>query len=396
MEVGKNRFVSAEQELVWETLQSLKDQLGDTPGVVLQGNNSFFFTFFEAFYPDEPSHVLDSDSKISWELIAASEVVLQALSKSESYWAGNHRTWDDKNEPPEAGLRLYRLHGQSEPYEYLETALKVITRDFALLRMSDSELVELTRFPSLTQVKFENNQKKIREFFGQRLLSSGVFDINRINDSVIDLILQKDDLKKIIWLMKYLPRLTDPKEEYESNKSNCLGFDALNSEFFFQFDLTQDSQLENGDLIEGFQAVFGFVFKGISEFVSSGTSFEEFLPALLKVGQPELEELLEPIGGIDLFFDHWDEPGVDDWRQGGDADLWVSPSVIQVFLRRTKTDPSFGIPTEHSEQHLVLTETRSNFERTKFEGIDPEAYIARLLRQTSEYSHIPRLQKLLP
>lgn len=382
--------------MVWEALQSLKGELGQVSGFVSQGNNSFFFTLFEAFYPDEPRDVLDSDSQISWELIAASEVVLQALSKSESYWAGNHGVWDDPNEPPEAGLRLYRLHGQSHPYEYLERALRVITRDFALLSMSNSESVELTRFPALTEVKFENDQKKIREFFSHRQLSSGVFDINRINDAVIDLLLQKYDLKKIIWLMKYLPRLTDPEEEYESNSSNCLGFDALNSAFFFQFDVTQDSLLGNDDLVKGLQAVFDFVFSRISEFVSSGTSFDEFLPSLLEVGQPELEGLLEPIGGIDLFFDDWDEPGVDDWRQGGDAGLWVSPSFVQVFLRRTKTDPSFGVPTEHSEQHLILTETRSNFERTKFEGIDPEAYIARLLRQTSEYAHIPHLEKLLP
>ena len=382
--------------MVWNALQSLKDELGEVSGFVSRGNNSFFFTFYSVFYPDEPSHVLASDFRFSWELISASEVVFQALSRSESYRAGDHSTWSDPKEPSEAGLRLYRLHGQSNPYEFLEIALRKINQDFALLKINDSEFFELIRFPELSQVKFENSQSMIREFFSHRRLSSGVFDINRINDSVIDLLLQKHDLKKIIWLMKFLPRLTDPKEEYESNKSNCLGFDALNSAFFFQFDLTQDPQLENGDLIKGLQAVFGFVFNGISEFVSSGTSFEEYLPALLKVGQPELEELLENIGGIDLFFDHWDEPGVDDWRQGGDADLWVSPSVIQVFLRRTKTDPSFGIPTEHSEQHLVLTETRSNFERTKFEGIDPEAYIARLLRQTSEYAHIPRLHKLLP
>ena len=381
--------------MVWNALQSLKDELVEVSGVVSQGNNSFFFTFFEAFYPDEPRVVLDSDSRISWELIAASDVVHQALSKSNSYWAGNHGTWDDPNEPPEAGLRLYRLHGQSNPFEYLEIALKAINRDFALLSISDSGSVELTRFPALTQVNFQNDQKRIREFFSHRRLSSGVFDINRINDSVIDLLLQKYDLRKIIWLIKYLPRLTDPKEEYESNRSNCLGFDAHNSAFFFQFDVTQESQLGNGDFVIGLQAVFNFVFNGISEFIRSGTSFDEYLPALLEVGQPELEELLEPIGGIDLFFDDWDEPGVDDWRQGGDAGLWVSPSFVQVFVTRTKIDPSFGIPTEHSEQHLILTETLSNFQRTQFEDIDSEAYIARLLQQTSEYTHIPRTKKLL-
>jgi hypothetical protein len=110
--------------------------------------------------------------------------------------------------------------------------------------------------------------------------------------------------------MKYLPRLTDPKDEYESNRSNCLGFDAQNSALFFQFDVMQDSQLGNGDFVIGLQAVFNFVFSGITEFIRSGTSLDEYLPTVLEVGQPEWEELLEPIGGIGLFFDDWDDPGV--------------------------------------------------------------------------------------
>lgn len=381
--------ISSEEEGAWKAIQSLKDELNGLSGLVVQGNNSYYFSCYEVFYHQEPSEFFQSEPQVTWELIAASEVVLEFKTRSERYWANDQLTWDGPSEPIEPGPRLYRLSGCSKPEEYIDIASKKIYRDFVRVDLGPSGSIEVTHFPAFSECKFENDISALREFFNRRGLRTGIFDINRINDAILDLFMQKEYVKTRVWLMKYLPRLTNPEEEYESNTSNCLAFDAHNSSYFFQFEITQDPHFENRDLVEALHSVFDFVFRGIGEFVRSGASFEEWLPSYLEVAPSALETLLEPIGEIDLFFDHWGDRSLHEGgpRQDGDAGLWFTPRYIQVFVRRQKNDPSFGVPTEHSEQQLILTETIENYQRTRFEGIDPESYLARLARQTADNTH---------
>jgi hypothetical protein len=375
MEIRHHRDLSNEELIVWDSVAEFTEKNSRIPGIALSGTNAYYFTADRFFFLEDPMHVFKEDPNVSLELLVSTKVEKPR---------GKGEEPDIKNGP-----MLYLLSGHPKTQNYIDSALKNISQTFSLLTHNHWGTITVTNFPRFEPESVDNDRWEIQSFFSHRGISSGVYPITSINDSVIDLFFQLDRLAEFIEVGS-LNRISSTREHSASNIENCLAYDGQTSKVFFQFGITREDDLDDEELVDGLRSMFSFIFDNVLLFAKRGIDFSEYLPKLLKVPLADLESLLNPLGGIDLFFERWNDEPDYVWQKGGDRRPWVDPDFIQVFISIPRFDPSFGKPTEYSQETVVLAESRTNFKQTNFDGISPSSYLERLMRQGVELSHVEK------
>jgi hypothetical protein len=374
MQFPPNESLSELELKVWEAVLSATETNRDGVGIVIENSETYFFTGSRYFFTLDPLHVFGEQSNISWELVASSQ--------TESGQTNGEVGSDSWGLTIAYGPRLYRLAGGAAPRIYKEIVLKEIGLRVSLVTIESDGLASVKVFPSISEFKLENAKTKIFDFFKGREISSGNFEICRISDIFLDLFLQLDRLPEFL-SKEGLQRLTRPGEYGATVDSNRLGYNAETSKVFFQFDLTQGPDLSDAELVSGLNYLFSFLFNKMELYVKGPVPFEQFTSDLTGVPMGKLEELLEGEGGLDPF--------LEDLEYGIEPLAWVTPDIVQVNLIRPLNDPSFGRPTEDSQQLIQLVETRENYAKTSFSSIAVDAYLLRLARQANDYAMVEKL-----
>ena len=374
MQPGPAKPPSKKEQMVWEIVLSLTDSNHDGVGLIFGTTEVYFFTGSEYFYFLDPLHVFGTQSQISWEQIGSPQTEEGVSSEEEGV--------DDWGSNMTYGPQLYRLEGGDTAATYKESVLKEINLRVSIVETEVNESVSVKDFPNISKFQLDNSKDKVVAFFKSRGILSGNYEICRISDVVLDLLLQLDRLPEFL-TREGVRRLTRPGEYGATVDSNRLGYNADSSKVFFQFDLTQGPELSDSELVTGLNYLFSFLFNKMELYVKGPVPFEQFISELTGVPMTELEELLEGEGGLDPF--------LEDLEYGIEPLAWVTPDIVQVNITRPVNDPSFGRPTKDSQQLIQLVETRENYIKTNFSSIAVDAYLQRLIRQANDYAMVKKL-----
>jgi hypothetical protein len=322
----------------------------------------------------DPLQVFGQRSKISWDLIGSpTEETGRPYTEEEMDSWGLTMTY---------GPQLYRLTGGATEASYKEAVLKEIHLRVSIVETEADGSLSIKDFPNISSFKLENSKARVIDFFEGRQIASGNYDLCRLSDVIVDLVLQLDKLPEFL-SREGVSRLTKPGEFGSTADSNRLGYNAETSKVFFQFDLNQGPELSDDELVTGLNYLFSFLFNKMSLFVNGPVPFDQFLSELIGCPMEELIELLENDGGLDPFLENLE--------YGIEPVAWVTPDLVQVNIVRPLPDPSFGRPTEDSRQLIQLVETRENYAKTSFSNISVDAYLDRLARQAVEYEMVHKL-----
>jgi hypothetical protein len=374
MQPGPDQPPSKEEQKVWEIVLALTKSDHDGVGLVFRNSEVFFFTGSEYFFSMDPLQVFGQRSKISWDLIGSpTEETGRPYTEEEMDSWGLTMTY---------GPQLYRLTGGDTEASYKEAVLKEIHLRVSIVETEADGSLSIKDFPNISSFKLENSKARVVDFFEDRQIASGNYDLCRLSDVIVDLVLQLDKLPEFL-SREGVSRLTKPGEFGSTADSNRLGYNAETSKVFFQFDLNQGPELSDDELVTGLNYLFSFLFNKMSLFVNGPVPFDQFLSELIGCPMEELIELLENDGGLDPFLENLE--------YGIEPVAWVTPDLVQVNIVRPLPDPSFGRPTEDSRQLIQLVETRENYAKTSFSNISVDAYLDRLARQAVEYEMVHKL-----
>lgn len=374
MQPGPDKPPSKEEQKVWEIVLALTKSDHDGVGLVFRNSEVFFFTGSEYLFFMDPLQVFGQQSKISWELIGS-----PTEEAGRPYTDKEMDSWDLTMT---YGPQLYRLTGGATEASYKEAVLKEIHLRVSIVEIEAGGSVLIKDFPNISSFKLDNSKARVVAFFESREIASGNYDLCRISDVIVDLVLQLDKMPEFL-SREEVSRLTKPGEFGATADSNRLGYNAESSKVFFQFDLTQGPDMSDDEVVNGLSYLFSFLFNKMSVFVDGPVPFDQFLSELIGCPIDELTELLGNDAGIDPFLENLE--------YGIEPVAWVTPDLVQVNIIRPLPDPSFGRPTEDSRQLIQLVETRENYAKTSFSTISVDAYLDRLARQGVEYKTVQKL-----
>ena len=308
-------------------------------------------------YRSGAESVFSEDSGVSFELIASTRGFHEAREESLFQDAADASYY-------ETVPQLYELHSSLNISEILKLAKEDHFLDVCLAVTdghAQPQVLSREDFPAWWR-------NPSRDFFKHRALTSGRFFCNSMRQVALDLVARPQDFENL------------DISAIETYDRNSLLFDANLGSFVMELNLTQKLDDSAVELVSALARIQNFLFKDLEVFLErqgSETFVEYFADSLSLQDHPALRQRLE-----EDFFDPFVD---DDDRFASESRWWFTPMAIRFHVEKLEIDPSFGTVNVEASKKFDLLEFRENWQKTNFENINVNAYLNRLVQQSTQF-----------
>jgi hypothetical protein len=365
---GESRKLSATEQEIWMIASSVTGT-GFGLRLVLLNYKSVDYLFVEqdklevksdSFYPNQE------------------KIKLESLRRSTDPYA----VFDEDGGVHNIYFELFIVKGFSSPDELVRATLRNIRHDVTVVRLDGKGTLEIK-----DRVHFEpllgfgdRSGSRVRKFFRERRIVAGTFELAYVNHFLMTAVLNPLAIKEFLEtgnvpkeyfiVHDYLP---SEKNVYCPNK---LYYVAEEEQFRFHVSLSRDPEYTDAERVSLIKRVLDFIFSDIDVYVRAEGE-DSALLEVLGCSEGNLEKVWEA-------FHLWQGSYGDTWVYEEVPDLvqnWVRPEVIEVSIETVETDPSRGTELWESMKITHYSETIREWRHTKFDKIEPKAYLERLQKQ---------------
>lgn len=325
--------------------------------VIAHGDKAYLFKDWGyRGYRSGAESVFSEDSGVSFALIASTRGFHEAREEGLFQSAADASYY-------ETAPRLYELNSSLDLSEVLKVAKKDHFLDICLAVTDGKarpQVLKMEHFPAWWR-------SPSRDFFNQRLLTSGRYFCNSMRQVALDLVARPEDYENI------------DISAIETYDQNSLLFDANLGAFVMELKVTQKLEDSPAELVASLSRIQKFLFEDMDGFLerkNSETFAGYFANSLSLMDHPELQQRLE-----EDFFDPFVD---DDDRFASESRWWFTPQAIRFRVEKLVVDPSFGTVNADASITFELLELRDNWQRTNFEKVNVNAYLKRLVEQARQ------------
>jgi hypothetical protein len=363
---GDLKKLSAIEEQVWDIARSLPEtRFGQR--IVLLTHKSVDYLFVEQVRFSIYTHSFYPKIK---------GIELELVFESTDWDVQVEDSWEKIH------YKLFIVNGFSSRDELVRATLRNIEHDVTVIRLigqSSLEIQDKMNFKELVGIG-DRSGASLKKFFRERRIVSGALKLAHFNHYLMNAVLNPSAIREFLET-GVVPDGYFAEDQYQfSNDSvycpNKLYYLPGEDQFRFEVRVSRDAGSSEAESVALIKRVLDLVFRD-SNLYADSEGEDAGICEVLGLSQDDLDKIWEP-------FHLWHE-SYDDVRMSEELSEmfrnWVRPEVVEVVIEESAVDPSRGTKVWESTNVAKYSETLSEWRNTKFEKIDPKAYLKRLQGQ---------------